>query len=329
MELSQTVRVVPLDGDEALPASQSGDDPRRRPPSALGRAVVRSRQWLLGQQHADGYWVAELEGDTILESEFILLLAYLGRHDSLQASKAARTIIEEQLPTGGWSIYPGGGVEISASVKAYFALKLAGHEPSAEYMQRARAAIMAHGGADAVNSFTRFYLALLGQISYDQCPEVPPEIVLLPRWFPVNLYAVSAWSRTIIVPLSIMSALRPRARIAPEQGIRELFLNDPADWPRLRCPGLKGGTGPLSWDRLFRVVDGWLKFCRRWGLLPGRRRALAAAERWVLDRFEGSDGLGAIFPPMVWSVIALVALGYAADSPQLTWCHERLEGLMI
>ena len=113
-------------------------------------------------------------------------------------------------------------------------------------MRRARAAIMAHGGADAVNSFTRFYLALLGQISYEQCPAVPPELVLLPKWFPVNLYAVSAWSRTIVVPLSIISALRPVRRIEPRLGIRELFLREPENWPRLRCPGLTGGTRPAE-----------------------------------------------------------------------------------
>ena len=141
-------------------------------------------------------------------------------------------------------------------------------------MQRAREAILAHGGADAVNSYTRFYLALLGQISYDQCPAVPPEVVLLPKWFPVNLYAVSAWSRTIIVPLSIVSALRPVRQIEPKLGIRELFLREPEHWPPLRCPGLKGGTGLFSWDRFFRTVDGLLKWCQRRRLLPLRRRAI-------------------------------------------------------
>ena len=149
-------------------------------------------------------------------------------------------------------------------------------------MQRARAAILAHGGADAVNSFTRFYLALLGQISYEQCPAVPPEVVLLPKWFPVNLYAVSAWSRTIIVPLSIISALRPVRRLEPRLGIRELFLQEPENWPPLRCPGLAGGTGLFSWDRFFRTIDGLLKWCQRRRLLPlrrqgpGRRRAVDA-----------------------------------------------------
>ncbi|HEV7223579.1 MAG TPA: terpene cyclase/mutase family protein [Pirellulales bacterium] len=297
--------------------------------TSLRRAIARTRQWLLDEQHPDGYWVGELEGDTILESEYILLLAYLGRQDSSHARKAARYIVKQQLPAGGWAMYPGGAAEVSGSVKAYFALKLTGHDPSAEYMQRARAAILALGGADAVNSFTRFYLALLGQISYDECPAVPPEVLLLPKWFPINLYSVSSWSRTILVPLAVMSACQPAARIDPARGIRELFLKAPADWPPLRCPGLKGGTGLLSWDRFFRTVDAALKWRQRSKFKPLRGPALAAAERWMLQRFQGSDGLGAIFPPMVWSVIALRCLGYPDDSPELRYCYERLEGLFI
>ena len=196
-------------------------------------------------------------------------------------------------------------------------------------MRRARKAILAHGGADAVNSFTRFYLALLGQISYEQCPAVPPEAVLLPKWFPVNLYAVSSWSRTIIVPLSIISALRPVRRLEPRLGIRELFLQEPENWPALRCPGLSGGTGPLSWDRFFRTIDGLAKWCQRRRWLPLRRKALAAAERWMLTRFDRSDGLGAIYPPMVWSIIALKCLGYPDDSPEMQYCHEELQKLVI
>ncbi len=181
-------------------------------------AIDRTRDWLLERQDPAGFWVAELEGDTILESEYILLLAYLGQHGSTRARKAARYIQDAQLTGGGWAIYPGGQLDTSASVKAYFALKLTGHDPSAEHMARARQAILAHGGADAVNSFTRFYLALLGQISYEQCPAVPPEMMLLPTWFPINLYKVSAWSRTIVVPLSIMASCRPVAELGAAPG---------------------------------------------------------------------------------------------------------------
>src|SRR5207253_6390662 len=126
------------------------------------------------------------------------------------------------------------------------------HDPQADYMKLARQAIRLGGGADAVNSFTRFYLALLAQISYEHCPAVPPEMVLLPKWSPINIYRMSAWSRTIVVPLSIMWAHRPERKIAAERGIGELFIREPRDWPELRCPRLGQGHGWLSWDRFFR-----------------------------------------------------------------------------
>ena len=150
-------------------------------------AMLQASQHLLQLQHRDGYWCGELEGDTILESEFILLLAFLGREKSKYAEKAARYLIGKQLPGGGWSMYPGGALDVSNSVKAYFALKITGHDYQAEYMRRARRAILNAKGADRVNSFTRFFLAILGQIDYDHCPAVPPEMVLLPTWFPINI----------------------------------------------------------------------------------------------------------------------------------------------
>jgi squalene-hopene/tetraprenyl-beta-curcumene cyclase len=292
-------------------------------------AIANTRQWLLARQHDDGHWVGELEGDSILESEYILLLAYLGRENSDTARRCADYLIEKHLPDGGWAMYTGGKVEISGSVKAYFALKLTGHDPSAEYMQRARRAILEHGGADAVNSYTRYYLALLGQISYEHCPAVPPEVMLAPKWFPANLYAVSSWSRTIIVPLSIMSAHRPVRELDESVGIRELFLREPEDWPVLRCPDLPGGTGMFSWDRFFRTVDRVLKWCQRKGFTPLRRRAIRLAEDWMLKRFKNSDGLGAIFPPIVWSIVALRCLGYNDESAAVKECHRQLEDLIL
>ena len=207
-------------------------------------------------------------------------------------------------------------------------MKLTGHAPGEVYMQRARAAILYHGGADAVNSFTRFYLALLGQIPYSVCPCVPPEMMLLPQWFPVNLYRVSAWSRTMIVTLSIMSALKPVQKIDATLGIRELFLKPPAEWPANQCPGLES-QGWLSWRKFFHAVDAGLKLCERWNFLPLRQKALEQAERWMLERFAGSDGLGAIFPPMVWSLIALKALGYEDTSLEMRFARERLDDLIL
>jgi squalene-hopene/tetraprenyl-beta-curcumene cyclase len=329
MESSPSVRLVATDRHEASEEGIEGQQGDSLATGAVCSAIRRTRQWLLAQQHPDGHWCAELEGDTILESETILLWAFLGCEDSELARRAARYLLEKQLPGGGWAMYPGGGVEISGSVKAYFALKLTGHDPSAEYMQRARGAILAHGGADAVNSFTRYYLALLGQISYEQCPAVPPELVLLPRWFPVNLYAMSSWSRTIVVPLSIVAAVQPVRSIPPERGIRELFLREPKNWPPLRCPGMQGGTGLVSWDHFFRTINKGLRFLQRRRWMPFRRRAIAAAEQWMLRHFQRSDGVGAIYPPVVWSIIALKCLGYADDSPEMQYAHKQLDELLI
>lgn len=329
MESSHVRVLLPEDELQCEPAGPVCEPSAQRLGATARHAILKTRNWLLAEQHEQGYWVGELEGDTILESEYILLLAYLGQETSPRAQKAARHILKQQLPEGGWSMYPGGRVEISGSVKNYFALKLTGHDPCAEYMQRAREAILRHGGADAVNSFTRFYLALLGQISYDQCPSVPPEVMLLPKWFPISLYAVSAWSRTIIVPLSIVSALKPVRHIDPEHGIRELLINPPESWPLPRCPGLERNTGLFSWDRFFRVLDHAFKFCERWKLLPFRRQGMELAKQWCIERFQGSDGLGAIFPPMVWSIIALRGLGYGDDSTEINYCRKHIEELLI
>jgi squalene-hopene/tetraprenyl-beta-curcumene cyclase len=295
----------------------------------LDEAIERASQWLLAQQRDDGHWCAELEGDSILESEYILLLAYLGQDRSDDALAAARCLVDQQLPTGGWAMYPGGELEVSGSVKAYFALKLTGHDPQSESMQRAKAAIRAAGGADAINSFTRFYLALLGQISYDHCPAVPAELILLPDWSPINIYRMSAWSRTIVVPLSIMWAHRPVRQVEPERGISELFLRPPHEWPELRCPGLDRQSGWLTWENFFQTADRTLKGLERRGIKPLRAQALRQATQWMLKRCQDSDGLGAIFPPIIWSVVALKCLGYADNSPEQRANFAELEKLKV
>ncbi|MDA0283576.1 MAG: terpene cyclase/mutase family protein [Planctomycetota bacterium] len=299
----------------------------------LGIAITRTRNWLLDQQHPDGYWVGELEGDTILESEYILLLTWLGRGDSEEVRRCARYIAQQQLSTGGWAIYPGGPLEISASVKAYWAMKIAGHSPAEEAMRRAREAILAAGGAERMNSFTRFYFALLGQISYSKCPAVPPELILIPSWCPFNIYEMSAWSRTILVPLSVMWSFRPVRQLPVEWNVPELFVDSPAELPLTMPPSetldeLKSG-GRMNWRAFFNGVDLLLKTLEKLHIRPCRKVALKRATKWVLDRFEGSDGLGAIFPPIVWSVIALRCLGYKEDSPEVQSQLDELKDLVI
>ena len=292
-------------------------------------SMQKACRLLLRKQDSNGFWCGELEGDTILESEFILLLAFLGRENTDVARRAARYILEKQLPTGGWNLYPHGAIDVNGSVKAYFALKLTGHDPGAEYMRRARAAILDAGGAVRVNSFTRYYLAMLGQIDYQLCPAIPPEILLLPLWFPTNIYRFSAWTRTILVPLSIIWAQRPVRDPGPQLGMRELFVDDPTRWPKLRCMGLDSTRRGLSWERFFYWIDKTQKWLERRNIKPWRKRGVEAAENWMIQRFVASDGLGAIFPSIVWSIVALKSLGYRDDSLELRYCHEQLDGLMI
>jgi squalene-hopene/tetraprenyl-beta-curcumene cyclase len=296
-------------------------------------AVERSRDYLLSQQAPEGFWVGELEGDTILESEYILLLAYLGQGQSEAARLAANYIRQQQIPGGGWAIYPGGPLDVSASVKAYLALKITGHRPDAEYMQRARDAIRGAGGAEMVNSFTRYYLALLGLISYEQCPAVPPEIMLLPSWCPFNIHEMSAWSRTIVVPLSLLWAYRPSCSLPESHHIRELFLTSPEKLPVTMgtsavLDGLKKKTW-FNWDRIFRNVDRAVKLAERWNFKPLRKRAIDRAAEWMIARFQDSDGLGAIFPPIIWSVVALKCLGHGDESPLVLRALNELQKLWI
>lgn len=299
----------------------------------LAAGISRTRDYLLGQQHEEGFWVGELEGDTILESEYILLLAYLNREGSDTARMCANYILEQQLPEGGWAIYPGGSLEMSASVKAYFALKITGQNPNSEPMVRAREAIRASGGAEKVNSFTRYYLALLGVIRYSQCPAVPPELMLIPRWMPFNLYEMSSWSRTILVPLSLLWAYRPVRELPNAWRIDELFLRSPRELPI--CMDKSDVVDDLShktlldWDWVFRQVDRGIKLAETLRLRPLRKLAIKKAADWMIQRFEKSDGLGAIFPPIIWSVVALKCLGFSEESPEVRAALGELDALMI
>lgn len=336
--------------------STSAPGPRaaHRPAAAtqppLTAALGRARQALLSRQRPDGHWVGELQGDTILESEYVLLMAFLGRERDEKVRKAARYLLQQQQPGGGWSIYPGGPAEVSASVKAYFALKLAGHDPDSEPLRKARAVIRGLGGAARCNSFTKFYLAFLGQIPYSHCPAVPPEMMFLPRWAYFNIYAMSSWTRTIVIPLTIFYAHKPVRRLPPGRGIAELFLEPPreADW--VQPPSGRW----LSWSNFFLAVDRLLKWGDA-GLEPRslsagepagrspafvlrpfaallralRGEAVRRAEVWMLEHFADSDGLGAIFPPMVYTVIALRCLGYRDDSREMRYALKQLDDLMI
>ncbi len=288
-------------------------------------AFVAVREHLLGLQKPDGHWCGELQGDTILESETIFLYAFLGREKDPIIQKLANFILRHERPDGAWSCYPGGPVDLTVSVKAYFALKIAGHSANAPYMKRACRLIRDLGGAAKSNSFTKFYLALLGQFSYASCAAVPPEMTLLPKWAYINIYAMSSWTRTIVVPLSIFFAYKPVRQLPEEMGITELFLTNPhaPAWPHPPSKRL------LSWTNFFLVLDQGIKWLERWGPQWIRQHALERATRWMFDHFAESDGVGAIYPPIIYSVICLKCLGYADDSKEMIWALKQLEDLMI
>ena len=292
---------------------------------AVAVAADRGRLGLLARQQREGHWVGELEGDTILESEFVLLLAFLGEAADPRVRLAANYLRARQLPGGGWPNYPGGPAEVSVSVKAYFALKIAGYSADEPFMAKAAGAIRSLGGAEATNSFTRFYLALLGQVPYSACPSVPAEIILLPRWFYFNVYAMSAWSRTIFVPLSVVDAHKPVTTLPTSMHVRELFLQSPETprWPA------KPTRERLSWTNFFLGIDWCLKKIERFRLTPLRRYAVRKARAWMTERMAGSDGIGAIFPPIVYHAIVLKCMGTLDDHHEMRWVMTQLGNLCI
>ncbi|MDB5174280.1 MAG: squalene-hopene cyclase [Phycisphaerales bacterium] len=292
---------------------------------SLDRALGRARDALIAKQNEKGYWVGELQGDSILESEYLLLMFILGLEADPALPKIANYLRRLQNADGGWSLFPGGPADISGTVKAYFALKLMGDDPSDPHMVLARKLILSLGGAEKCNTFSKFYFACLGQISFDSCPAIPPEVVFLPKWFYFNLYHVSAWTRTMILPLGIVTCLRGVRRLAPEQGIAELYI-DRAAADRLAEP-VKGF--PRNWGEVFLKIDDVLKLYNQAPIAWLREKALKAAEQWMLERLEGCDGLGAIFPPMVYILIVFRLLGYADTHPVVQKAHKDLRDLFL
>jgi squalene-hopene/tetraprenyl-beta-curcumene cyclase len=292
---------------------------------AVAHCLARARDALLAKQDPAGFWVGELQGDSILESEYLLLRFILGQENDPDLPLIANYLRGLQNADGGWSLFPGGPADLSGTVKAYFALKLMGDDPDAAHMKLTRELVRSLGGAEGCNSFTKFYFAALGQISYDACPSIPPEIVFLPKWFYFNLYHVSAWTRTMILPLALVTTLRPVRQLRPEQGIAELYLDHAA----ANRVGPKQSGIPRGWRELFLRVDGLLKAYDRAPLELLRKRAIGAAERWLLEHLDNSEGLGAIFPPMVYILIVFRALGYPDDHPRVVKAHADLRDFFI
>lgn len=292
--------------------------------AALLASVTRAADALGRHQRPDGHFVFELEADATIPAEYVLLEHFLDRIDALLESKIGVYLRSIQGEHGGWPLFHDGAFDLSASVKAYFALKAIGDDPDAPHMRRARDAILAAGGAERTNVFTRVQLALFGEVPWRAVPVMPVEIMHLPNWFPFDLSKVSYWSRTVIVPLLVLMALRPRARNPRGVTIAELF-RVPADRVRdyIRGPYRSG------WGRFFKAVDGILRTTEPLFPRVSRQRAIDKAVAFVTERLNGDDGLGAIYPAMANTVMMFDTLGYPADNPHAAIAWNAVRKLLV
>jgi squalene-hopene/tetraprenyl-beta-curcumene cyclase len=292
----------------------------------LDRRIGSAARALIGERRSDGHWCFELEADATIPAEYVLFRHFRGEPEDLGLeAKIAVYLRRIQEPHGGWPLFRDGEFNMSASVKAYFALKMIGDPTDAPHMVRAHAAILRNGGAERSNVFTRALLALYGEVPWRAVPTMPVEIMLLPRWFPFHLDKVSYWARTVMVPLFVLQALRPQAVNARRTGIQELFRTPPDNvrrWP-------KGPHQKAPWSQIFGAIDVVLKWVEPFFPRFTRRRAIEKARAFVDERLNGRDGLGAIFPAMVNSVLMYDALSVASDDPRLVAARESIEGLLV
>jgi squalene-hopene/tetraprenyl-beta-curcumene cyclase len=292
--------------------------------AALLDSVNRAANALTRHQKSDGHFVFELEADATIPAEYVLLEHFLARIDPDLEARIGVYLRSIQGQHGGWPLFHDGAFNISASVKAYFALKAIGDDPDAPHMRRAREAILAAGGAERTNVFTRAQLALFGAVPWRAVPVMPLEIMHLPIWFPFHLSKVSYWSRTVMVPLLVLMALRPKARNPRGVGISEIFRTPPdqvKDWIR--------GPYRSGWGRFFKGVDAVLRLAQPLFPKATRQSAIDKAVAFVTLRLNGDDGLGGIYPAIANSVMMFDTLGYAPDHPHAVLAWQAVRKLLV
>jgi squalene-hopene/tetraprenyl-beta-curcumene cyclase len=290
------------------------------------KAAARATEYFLRTQYDDGYWWAELTADTTLESDYILLQLWLhppvngvwNPPTSPLVNKAARSILARQLPDGGFNIYPQGPADLSATVKAYFSLKLAGVDYDDARLAKARDRILSMGGIQAANSYVKVNLSLFDLYPREDCPSIPPEIVLFGKF----IYQMSSWTRAIVIPLSIVHSMNPRRPVPDGFNLQELFLvGGHPEFPRSR--------ESFTWGNVFLRLDKVLKLWEKHGPKFIRKRAIHKAEHWMLERTKYSDGVAAIYPPMMYVIMALDLLGHGPDHPYRLEAQKQFDGLMV
>lgn len=295
--------------------------------AAAAGAIHRASNALLERQFREGYWWADLRADTTLESDYILMELWLhppvngvwNPPNRARIGRAVEAILDRQLEDGGFNVYLHGPSEVSASIKAYFALKVAGFTASDARMQRLRERILELGGLQAANSYVRINLSLFGLFPREACPSIPPEIALLPFNF---IYQMSSWTRAIVMALSIVHSANPQRPVPSGLTLEELFLPGAPMHP-------ERDLKTLSWRNSFLVLDRFLKIWEQRGPRVIREYALRKCAEWMIARFDGSDGLGAIYPSMQYAIMALDVLGYPPHHPLRVEAQRQFDRLMI
>ncbi len=286
--------------------------------STVEEAIANTVSLLRNSQHVDGYWWGELESNPTMEAEYIFLTHILGAADQERWDKTARHIERQQGDDGGWRLYYGAASDLSTTVECYTALKMAGRDPESPPMRRARELILSKGGIEKTRSFTKIWLAMLGQWEWSGTPYIAPELIFVPKRVPFNVYSFASWARGTVVPMTVILSQRPVFSLPPGDEIDELYVNG-KDNAAYTIP-LPDGFG---WERILYAGDRLLRAAERVLWIPVRGKALGEIERWIVERQEADGSWGGIQPPWVYSLIALYQLGYTLDDPVM---RRGLEG---
>ncbi len=316
--MENIVKITEIDGSATESAVQAMDE------EGLDRAIERSRSYLLSQQHEEGYWVDELEANVTISAELIFFMHFTDRLDEDRQQKIVNYLLHMQREDGSWPLFHGGLCDINSTVESYMALKMAGLPADREEMLRARNAIMKNGGIKKTRVFTKMFLAMFGQLSWDVCPAVPMEIILFPNWFYFNIYEISSWSRGTVVPLSVVRSNKPVHDLPPGRSVQELFTENDRD-----LDFKPDGLPFTSWRNTFMYLDRLIKFVGKFPWKPFRKMAMRKVEKWVLGHQEEEGDWAGIQPAMFNSLLGLHLLGYSKDHPACVKGMEAVDRFLL
>ena len=306
---------------QGVESPQLGEGVKRE---ALDQSIESSQDYLLSVQNGEGYWVDELEANVTISAEYIFFMHFTGRLDPVKQDKVVNYLLHKQREDGSWPLFYGGLCDINSTVESYMALKMAGLPADREEVVRARQAIFANGGIKKTRVFTKMFLAMFGQLSWDDCPAVPVEIILFPNWFPFNIYEISSWSRGTVVPLSVVRSFEPVHELPEGHDVQELFTEKDQDL------GFKPNGLPFTnWRDTFIYLDRFIKFVGKFPFKPLRKKALGKVEEWTLRHQEDEGDFAGIQPAMFNALLALHLLSYPKDHPACVKGMEAVDRFML